>query len=770
MGESQPPGEPSPDAQETVLPTGDGATPTTLFENRYRIERIIGEGAFGRVYLALDSRLRRNVAIKELLASRSTTDHATYERYLERFQREARATGMVQQSNVVTVYDLHVDTTGNNYLVMEYVDGTNLRDLLAQVGTLPVNRATAITTDIARALEAVHEQEIVHRDIKPANIMITRRGAAKLMDFGIAQVGHESLRTQIASGHPGTPIYMSPEQSSGYGYIDGRSDLYSLGLVLYEMLAGEPYARHRQPLAVLRSDLPPQVVAIVDRALARDSDARYQSASDLLKDLETLGTATAPATDAYPLPDNNQARVGASPPLWPTGSGMAVPPTGVPSAYGGPTTQGTPGAPVYPPGTAGYTGGGYAPPVYPAVPGYATPSGPPPQRGNRGMFFGIGGALVAVLAVVVAAIFIFSGRNTPTPAPTATISAPTAAPASTPTSAPTARPTTAPTPTTAATRVPTATVAPTTAPTIAPTSAAGGVTPFTDPKNLVRLQYPAGWKATKVADDATNILELDGPDNVIFLAYINDPQQGTITDEIQIIKKNEDTSTTFTYSNQQITDTMIGGEPAKALAYTFLSKSDATNTGPGQWWVANHGGKQFSFRSNFPGSHQAELNAILGSVIFANNGVFSSTKTWTDPKGLVQLQYPNGWTVTTDSAVSSDVLELDGPDNTFFFVDIYDPQTAATISDEIADVRSGHAKATKFTYVDGPVSDVQVGGEPAKTFTFTYTAKDTPGATTYNGQIWDVNHNGREFLLTANVGGAHTAEIDAIIASIAFKK
>src|SRR3954451_16583983 len=191
MGDARPPGA-APDGDETVI-TGGNTMPTSLFEERYRIERVIGEGAFGRVYLAFDSRLRRNVAVKELLASRNTTDHATYERYLERFQREARATGTISQPNVVTVYDLHVDAQGNNYLVMEYVDGTDLRALLAQVGTLPVPRAVAIATDVARGLEAVHEQEIVHRDIKPPNIMITRRGVAKLMDFGIAQVGHESL-------------------------------------------------------------------------------------------------------------------------------------------------------------------------------------------------------------------------------------------------------------------------------------------------------------------------------------------------------------------------------------------------------------------------------------------------------------------------------------------------------------------------------------------------------------------------------------------------
>ena len=267
MTAAQPPGTPAGDGQETVLPA-------SLLAGRYRIERVIGEGAFGRVYLALDSRLRRNVAVKELLASRHTTDSATYERYLDRFQREARATGMIQHPNVVTVYDLHVDADGNHYLVMEYVDGTNLRDLLAQVGTLPDARAVAIAVDVARALEAVHEGGIVHRDVKPANVMITRRGVAKLMDFGIAQVGEESQRTQIAAGHPGTPLYMSPEQASGQGYLDGRSDLYALGLVLYEMVAGEAYARGRRALRVVRPDASAALVGVVERLMAREAEGR----------------------------------------------------------------------------------------------------------------------------------------------------------------------------------------------------------------------------------------------------------------------------------------------------------------------------------------------------------------------------------------------------------------------------------------------------------------------------------------------------------------
>src|SRR4051812_26615743 len=130
MSSPQPPGMPGMNWQESVQNA-------TVLVERYRIERVIGEGAYGRVYLARDTRLQRSVAIKELLASRAQTDPALYAQYLARFEREARATGVIQQPNVVTVYDQHVDDAGNNYLVLEYVDGTSLRDLLAQVGTLP---------------------------------------------------------------------------------------------------------------------------------------------------------------------------------------------------------------------------------------------------------------------------------------------------------------------------------------------------------------------------------------------------------------------------------------------------------------------------------------------------------------------------------------------------------------------------------------------------------------------------------------------------------
>jgi serine/threonine protein kinase len=278
---------------ETRTSRNDQRTsPACLLGEKYRVERVIGEGAFGRVYLATDTRLRRLVAIKELLASREATPPEVFHRFHERFEREARAGGAVMDPHIVVVHGMETDPQGNTYLVMEYVDGTNLRDLLVGVQALPPERATAIALDIARGLAVMHEAGIVHRDLKPANVMISRRGRAKIGDFGVAQVGDESQRTRTESGHPGTPRYMSPEQSTGTGYLDGRSDLYSLGLILYEMLAGAPYIPRQRPLADVAPATPPALAAIAERLLQPAPDRRFQNAADVVARLAALPVDT----------------------------------------------------------------------------------------------------------------------------------------------------------------------------------------------------------------------------------------------------------------------------------------------------------------------------------------------------------------------------------------------------------------------------------------------------------------------------------------------
>ncbi|MDQ6833701.1 MAG: serine/threonine protein kinase, partial [Chloroflexota bacterium] len=376
---TQPPGTPDNSGDGETRVTSDiPVAPEALLGGKYRVERVIGEGAFGRVYLATDTRLRRPVAVKELLATRNATDPELFQRYLDRFGREARAGGAITHPNVVTVYELEIDNHQNTYLVMEYVDGMNLAALLSQVGALPIERVVAIALDVARGLDVVHEADVVHRDLKPANIMISRRGGAKVGDFGIAQVGTESQRTQVVIGHPGTPLYMSPEQASGFGYLDGRSDLYSLGLVIYETLTGEPYARRRVPLAQARPETPPALVAIVEKLIQKNPDQRYQSADDVIADLSKLSLAPQRPTTmgTYALP-------GGLPGSYPPGSpsqqgGYAGPVNGVPNAYGGPPSQPPPA-----PGTHGAPGTLSIP--YQTAPPYQQPTGqpPPPLYGTQ---------------------------------------------------------------------------------------------------------------------------------------------------------------------------------------------------------------------------------------------------------------------------------------------------------------------------------------------------------------------------------------------------
>lgn len=262
-------------------------SPGDLLIGKYKIESVIGQGGFGQVYLAYDEAMDRRVAVKELLGRTADTSPEQWHEYQRRFAKEAQVVSHISHPNVVTTYALEDDGEGNLYLVTEYVEGGSLRDML-QDGPLDVGRAVSIALDLAQAIEEIYRHDIVHRDIKPSNILLGGDGHAKLTDFGVAQVGRETLRTQEKSEHPGTPAYKSPEQATTTGYLDQRSDLYALGLVLYEMLTGALYVRNRVPPHRLNAEVPMALSRVVLKALEEDPAQRYQTAAALRRDLESV--------------------------------------------------------------------------------------------------------------------------------------------------------------------------------------------------------------------------------------------------------------------------------------------------------------------------------------------------------------------------------------------------------------------------------------------------------------------------------------------------
>jgi hypothetical protein len=257
-----------------ALKTGD------VLADKYEIVEEIGEGGFGKTYMGHDAGMDRHVAIKELLHASTDMEPEEYEDYQRRFRKEAQVVSKFSHPNVAMAYALESDDEGDLYLVLEYVDGGSLKDLLAQ-GPVDPKHAASIAGDLCEAIDAIWKRDIVHRDIKPSNILLTAEGQAKLTDFGVAQVGHETRRTQEGRIHPGTPAYKSPEQANSSGYLDQRSDLYSLGLVLYEMLTGKLYLRNRVPPHRLNRRVPRALSAAVMKSLQTDAADRYQSAQEM---------------------------------------------------------------------------------------------------------------------------------------------------------------------------------------------------------------------------------------------------------------------------------------------------------------------------------------------------------------------------------------------------------------------------------------------------------------------------------------------------------
>lgn len=298
LSEDEDPGQeeaaeaPSEPRSTVATSTNNGNTPGML--GRYKVLKELGRGAMGLVYLGKDPTIQRFVAIKTMRLDHIDNDDKLQD-VKARFFREAESTGRLSHPNIVTIYDAgEEDDLG--YIAMELIEGTPLKQWARKPNLMPVNEVLLTLATVADALDYAHQQGVVHRDIKPANIMLTKDRVVKVMDFGIAKMASSSkTQTNIVLG---TPTYMSPEQIAGKK-VDGRSDIFSLGVVLFELLTGQlPFtadnlsavlfsiAHHPHPaIQTLRPDLPPMIQEIVDRALQKELAHRYRRAEEFAGEL-----------------------------------------------------------------------------------------------------------------------------------------------------------------------------------------------------------------------------------------------------------------------------------------------------------------------------------------------------------------------------------------------------------------------------------------------------------------------------------------------------
>lgn len=295
----------------------------TILANRYKLRDQLGAGGAAVVYRAEDLRLGRIVAVKVL-----RPEFVGNPEQAARFENEARAAAALTAPNVVDVYDYGRDA-GTLFIVMQYIDGEDLKHLIRTRGPLRPQEAARIAADVCTGLEAAHERGLIHRDVKPQNILIDRHGVVRITDFGVAKALAGPGLTQAGTTY-GTAAYLSPEQATG-GPISPATDVYALGIVLYEMLCGQPpfegdnaaavaYKQVYEPPPPLRDcapDVPPPLEAIVARAMAKDPAARYATAADMAGDLQgfllTSGSALSPGPPAKPAPWVPPATAGAAP-------------------------------------------------------------------------------------------------------------------------------------------------------------------------------------------------------------------------------------------------------------------------------------------------------------------------------------------------------------------------------------------------------------------------------------------------------------------------
>ncbi len=293
---------------------GDLATETRRQFGEYEIESVLGKGAMGMVYLARDRRIGRRVALKTVQVQQQFDDESEANEFYQRLQREAEVCGAMQHPNIVTLYEPGYENNVISFLATEWVEGESLRDRLKRSKPLPLDDALRIGEDILRGLTYAHAKGVIHRDIKPANILLTSDGQAKIADFGIARPAGSTL-TQVGS-MLGTPNYMSPEQVK-CSDVTARSDLFSVGVVMYELLTGvKPFSapdvsgilrnvvEKDPPLASeVNVDVPENVARMVARLLPKAPEERFANAHEALREVQALrGTTPTPTPPPEMIP------------------------------------------------------------------------------------------------------------------------------------------------------------------------------------------------------------------------------------------------------------------------------------------------------------------------------------------------------------------------------------------------------------------------------------------------------------------------------------
>ncbi|MEU9308066.1 protein kinase [Streptomyces sp. NPDC048256] len=400
-----------------------------LAAGRYQLRDLLGEGGMASVHLAYDAVLDRQVAVKTL-----HTELGREQAFRERFRREAQAVAKLTHTNIVSVFDTgedDVEGLTTPYIVMEYIEGRPLGSVLdedvRQQGAMPADKALKITADVLAALEISHEMGLVHRDIKPGNVMMTKRGVVKVMDFGIARAMQSGVTSMTQTGMVvGTPQYLSPEQALGRA-VDARSDLYSVGIMLFQLVTGRLPFEADSPLAIayahvqeepvapssINRALPPAVDALIARALKKNPNERFPTAVAMRDECLRVAASFQPAPPSIVPGAQTSSGAGVGSAVFPPiGQSTPAPQAGVQTPYQSAPTPNPYGTPT-PPASYGYPQQGYqtpapayghqqaphTPPAYNLSPQPSTTvsSGGGGRRNSKPVL--IGSAVVAVVAV-----------------------------------------------------------------------------------------------------------------------------------------------------------------------------------------------------------------------------------------------------------------------------------------------------------------------------------------------------------------------------------